>query len=948
MNDENQQRKVHLSEVFKAICAQAEVQASEALTRQWETVGLSSEFVALQLERRPHLLADLVNSGQLLTARETGQMKRDLLQAVADCVDEVALEAALRQFRNREMVRIIWRDLTLMAGLDETLEDLSELADVCVQIALDRLYAWAVESQGVPRDKDGREQKLVVLGMGKLGARELNLSSDIDLIFCFPSHGHTDGRREIENEAFFVKLGRKLINALSKQTVDGFVFRVDMRLRPFGDSGPLVVSFDAMENYLHGQAREWERYAMVKARALTGEADDIESLQATINAFVYRRYIDFGVIEAIRDMKRMIVRELSSRRGMDQNVKLGIGGIREIEFIGQAFQLVRGGRDVDLQIRPIQEVLRRLGEKELLPDFAVRELLDSYAFLRLAENRIQAWKDEQNHVLPEDDAGRERMALNMGFDDWQAFDQACDQHRASVHSHFERVFDTPQAEQEQPTSALAAIWLNTELDSAEADLLLENAGFDQTSASFAAVTQFRGSPAVRTLSGAGRGKLDQLMPLCLDVAARQDNSDQALQRLLKLFEGIVRRQAYITLLVENPMALSQLVRLLGESVWVGSQLLRQPILLDELLDPRRLYSPLHVDELSVELQTLLQSVEEGDEEQELERLRQFAQGNRLRVAAADIADVIPLMVVSDYLTEIAEVSLQQVQRSAWRDMTAKHGCPRLPDGMRDGFAIIGYGKMGGIELGYGSDLDLVFLHGSDSATAVTDGRREVANEVFYARMGQRVIHMLTTRMPSGQLYEADMRLRPNGNSGMLVSSLKAFDHYQRNEAWTWEHQALVRARAVSGDPQVIAHFNATRAEILCRERDEAKLREDVVSMRQKMADNLDRSNAEVFDIKQGPGGLVDIEFLVQYSVLRWAHEYPGLIEWTDNARILERLAEYQLLEGKSADLLFGAYRVFRAIAHRRALQEQKSLIPQQKLVEERAMVREIWEQVMLA
>jgi len=911
---------------------------------QRDRVFSASDFAANQFLRDSRALLQLWESGVFARALEPGEMAAMLGALVAGVADEEALEPVLRQFRNRQMVRIIWRDLCGLAGLSETLEDLSELADVCIRGALEQLHAWAVARHGRPRDEQGREQRLLVLGMGKLGARELNMSSDIDLIYCFPSHGRTDGARPLENETFFTRLGRKLANLLSRQTGDGFVFRVDLRLRPFGDSGPLVVSFDAMEQYLQGQAREWERYAMVKARAITGQAGDVEALQALINAFVYRRYIDFGVIESIRDMKGMIVRELH-KKGMEGNIKLGMGGIREIEFLGQALQLVRGGRDLDLQIRPIQQVLERLGEKELLPGFAVRELQDAYVFLRRTENRIQAWKDEQKHLLPEDEDGRLRLARSMDFDTWDEFSLQLRQHREKVQSHFNQVFEAPQTEQESESSEMAPVWLGDETGDRPLELL-QAAGFDDPPAALEALRAFRHSGQLRTLTAAGRGKLDQLMPMALDALARSGNAGQALKRLLSLFEAIVRRTAYLNLLVENPPALSQLVRLLGESVWVGSQLERQPLLLDELLDPRRLYSPVHGDELQLELQTLLRSVDAGDEEQEMERLRQFAQGNRLRVAAADIVGAIPLMVVSDYLTEIAEVSVQRVQQLAWRDISARHGRPALPGDMDQGFAVIGYGKLGGIELGYGSDLDLVFLHGSEGASAATDGARQVANEVFYARLGQRMIHMLTTRMPSGQLYEADMRLRPNGKSGMLVSSLKAFEHYQHQEAWTWEHQALIRARAVSGDPAVVERFNQIRSDVLCREREPDALRADVCEMRRKMASNLDRSNGEVFDIKQGPGGLVDIEFMVQFAVLRWAAEHPGLVRWTDNARLLECLTEYQLLEGHAAEQLFSVYRVFRAIAHRRALQEARSLIGQDELREERAMVRDIWDRLM--
>lgn len=913
-------------------------------TRQIEQVWEFSDYVAQTCLRTPRLLAELCAGGLLDRAYQGGEMAAALAGMLEGVQDEAALESSLRRFRQREMLRIIWRDLLGAAALEETLEDLSELADVCIRQALARLYEWATAKAGVPRDSDGAPQQLTVLGMGKLGARELNLSSDIDLIFCFAEHGRTDGGRPLENEQFFTRLGRQLINALSKQTQDGFVFRVDMRLRPFGDSGPLVVSHDAMEHYYHAQARDWERYAMVKARAITGDPAEIDALMGMLRAFVYRRYIDFGVIESIREMKRMIERELHNK-GMDANIKLGQGGIREIEFVGQAFQLVRGGRETDLQMRPIQPVLRRLGEKAILPDYAVRELLDAYRFLRLTENRIQAWKDQQTHRLSEDAPGRARLAASMGFENWGDFARALERHRRHVHEQFGHVFAAPQTEHVAEESALAGVW-RAGRDDGPAQCALSDAGFDDAAGTLADMYAFRKSVAVRALPTRGRAKLDQLMPSLIEASAQADEPDVTLGRLIKLIAAIVGRTAYLDLLVENPLALSQLVRLVSESSWVVSQLIRQPSLLDELLDPRRLYSPLRSGELQTELHTLLASVEQGDLEQEMERLRQFSQGNRLRVAAADIVGAIPLMVVSDYLTEIAEVTLQRAQADAWRDMLIKYGRPGGLAGMQTGFAIIGYGKLGGIELGYASDLDLVFLHGSADLNAMTDGRRSLADDVFYARMGQRVIHMLTTRMPSGLLYEADMRLRPNGNAGQLVSSLGAFENYQFNDAWVWEHQALVRARPVAGDPAVQARFMAIRHQVLCTERDPASLLDEVLSMRHKMRDSLDRGDEEHFHIKHGTGGLVDIEFLVQYAVLRWAHEYPDLTEWTDNARLLDRLSAHQLLPEGTAEQLWNAYQVYRGIVHRRALQEAGSVVSAGPLEEERAMVRDIWSSVM--
>jgi glutamate-ammonia-ligase adenylyltransferase len=666
-----------------------------------------------------------------------------------------------------------------------------------------------------------------------------------------------------------------------------------------------------------------------------------------LRPFIYRRYIDFSAIDSIRNMKRLIARELH-RRGMAANIKLGPGGIREIEFIGQAFQLVRGGRDTDLQVRPILTVLERLGAKGLLPAFAVRELREAYEFLRLTENRIQAWKDEQNHKLPADPAGRERLARSMDYPAWPQFAADLERHRERVQQHFEQVFAAPQTEEEGAEPALAAVW--SALESPERlALRLQDAGYREPQAALERIVAFRDSAACRALSARGRERLDALMPMLLDAVGGADAPDATLERLLRLLGAVVRRTAYLDLLVENPLALSQLVRLGGESPWIVSQLIRQPILLDELLDARRLYTPLRRRDLEAELDVMLGQLAADDLEQQMERLRQFAQGNMLRVAAADLADVIPLRVVSDYLTEIAEVVLGRATAIAWDHLVAKHGRPTDILGDQTGFAVIGYGKLGGIELGYGSDLDLVFLHGSREATAMTegvDGRRQIANDVFYARMGQRLIHLLTTRTPSGILYEVDMRLRPNGNAGMLVSSLNAFERYQENEAWTWEHQALLRARPVAGDPAVMARFAAIRREVLGRARDPEQLSSDVRQMRAKMREALDRSTATEFDLKQGRGGIADIEFMVQYAILRWAHQHPDLLDWSDNLRLLEGLARHALLEGQAAELLANAYQVFRAVYHRNALREAPGLMPDDQLAEERRLVREIWQDLM--
>ncbi len=909
---------------------------------QRDLVFQCSEFVANQFISNTNDLLNLWGEGIFQRSLESKEMEKIFKNGIDRVVNQDELIKLLRQYRNYQMVRIIWRDLCKLADLNETMKDLSILAEVCVNVAIEKLTIWEKEKKGVPRDKDGKEQNLIVLAMGKLGAQELNMSSDIDLIYCFPSHGETDGSKQEENEKYFRNLAQKLGKVLSTKTSDGFVFRVDLRLRPFGNSGSLVTSFNSMEKYLKDQARAWERYAMVKARAITGSLEDKKYIESKIKSFVYRSYFDYGVIDPIRNIKQRISTKLDNSKS-NLNIKVGWGGIREIEFLGQAFQLVRGGRDIDLQERSILKILEKLEEKNLLKKKTIKNLKEAYIFLRMTENRLQAWRDEQTHDIPSDPVERKRLAISMGFKQWEEFSLQLNNHRKMVNKHFNSIFETSLLDNIEEVQKLNPIWLDDNYKISKN--LLESLGFKNPKITFEVLHRFKKSNIVDNLSVAVRAKLDQLIPTIFDVLAQYDNKDVILERLLALLETIVKRTTYLDLLMENPKAISQLVKLLGESSWISSQIKSLPILLDNLLDSDRLYTPIRREKLTLELNSLLKSVIDGDEEQEMERIRQFALGNRLRVAAAELTGAIPLMIASDYLTEIAEVSLGEIFETSWNHTLKKFGRPCLQKGFDSGFAIIAYGKFGGVELGYGSDLDIVFLHGNDDVAAVTDGERKISNDIFFTRLGQRMIHLFMTRMPSGLLYKIDMRLRPNGESGQLVSSLNAFERYQKREAWTWEHQALIRARAISGDKKVIKKFNEIRKNVLCQPRNEKNLLKDVKDMREKMAEKLDRSDKKTFDIKQGSGGLVDIEFIVQYLVLRWASDYPDLIDWTDNARIIENLVKYDLLKGSSSDELFIIYRRFRRLIHKFALQETDSLISQEELKKERQKVKEIWSNI---
>jgi glutamate-ammonia-ligase adenylyltransferase len=913
-------------------------------------VWAASAFVAHACIKSPALLSELNASDDLMIRYGAGAYRERLEKELQGVADEDDLLKALRLIRRREMVRIAWRDLAGWADLAETLRDLSSLAAACVDCALSRLEDWQSRELGVPYGRaSGKRQSLVVIGMGKLGAGELNFSSDIDLILAYPEEGETRGGNvPFSNQEYFTRVGRRLIHVLHFPTEEGFVFRVDLRLRPFGDSGPLAMGFDAMEEYYQTHGREWERYAWIKAAVIAGDRDEGARLMATLRPFVYRRYLDFSAFESLRAMKVLIEAEVR-RKGMADNIKLGAGGIREVEFIGQAFQLIRGGRETELQVRPILVVLERLVAAGYLPSYAGEELAAAYHFLRRAENRLQEYGDQQTHRLPADAAARQRLAFSMGYGAWDEFLRELERHRRRVQGHFQQVFASPHTDPAANTgSDLQQLWAGI-LNDEQGGAVLAAVGYGGAAATLALITEFRNSPTTRQLTARGRERLDHLMPLLLGAVARAGDPDTTLGRVLDLVEKIARRTTYLSLLAESPMALSQLVRLCAASSWIANFLTRHPLLLDELLDPRTLYAPLARRALEDELAAALARLRADDLEQQMEVLRHFQQANTLRVAAADVAGAYPLMVVSDHLTEIAEVVLEAVLRLARRHLIDRHGppCCRV-DGktVEPGFVIIAYGKLGGIELGYGSDLDLVFLHGSEGEELGTQGAKPIDNSVFFARLGQRIIHMMTAHTPAGVLYDVDVRLRPSGASGMLVSGMAAFAEYQRHDAWTWEHQALVRARPVAGDAPVAARFAAIRREVLGRPRDAAQLRREVREMRERMRAELGQRDGEKFDLKQDAGGIADIEFMVQYSVLAWACAHPELLRYTDNIRLLEGLAQAGAIDRQDADLLSDIYRAYRAKVHQLTLLKEPTVVDARAFAGQRQAVMRVWRAVL--
>ena len=940
---------------------------ADTLPRVWAC----SEFVASVCLRNPSLLSELVGDELLIRTLAREEVHADLRARLGTSFeslvppseadsrsipaahaftaqDEQDVMERLRRFRKRHMVRIAWRDIAGWANLDETLADLSALADVCIEYAYRFSYASLAARYGTPRSAaTGEPQPLMILAMGKLGGGELNYSSDIDLVLLYPEEGETDGARSVDNAEFFLRLAQKIVQLLAATTVEGFVYRVDLRLRPFGDSGRVALSFAAFEHYLQQHGRDWERYAYVKARPLTALEHYASLYDEAVRPFVYRRYLDFGVFESLREMKAMIAREVE-RRELKDNVKLGPGGIREIEFVVQAFQLIRGGSDRRLQNRSLREVLPLLVGRRLLPSDAVEDLQAAYRFLRIVENRLQEWNDEQTHSLPEDALGRSRLAYAMNFPSWEALQEQLELHRARVAKHFALTIFGPVSDSDEHARPAATFDLET--DPAEWESVLRSYGFSEPAPIAEQLQALSTSAFFRRQDETGRRRLRELWPRLLPLIAATGDPATALMRVLKILEKIGGRTTYVALLNENAAALRRLVQLCAQSQFLADQIAAHPLLLDELIDERLIETPPTREQFAQDLAARRSLIDAEEPDVQVEMLRHFQSAAVFRVAVADLIGGLPLMKVSDRLTDIAELIVQEALRLSWNQMVAKYGAPRCVDESGNertpSMIVVAYGKLGGLELGYGSDLDLVFLHDSSGDAQRTEGPQVIENSMFFQRLGQRLVHLLTVHTSAGRLYEVDTRLRPGGNRGLLVQSLASFREYEFQEAWTWEHQSLLRARAIAGDPELCRAFEAARIEVLRKAVRREDLQEAVRKMRERMRENLSKAKPGQFDLKQDPGGVADLEFLVQFWMLKWADRYPEIVTFSDNIRQLESLASGNLVPQSRVDFLVDTYRKYRQRMHRLSLDGAKNIVGDDEFVEERRRLIEIWQREM--
>ncbi len=862
-----------------------------------------SRYAQRILESESGLWAELMDNIQQPFQRERMQTYLNTFPNAA--IDKSSLYNALRNLRKRVMLHLVARDLSGLADLSEVMVCMTNLAEVTICFSLKCHQTWLVKPElyGMPKGNiSGTNQEMLVIAMGKLGGGELNVSSDVDLIFCYPEDGETSGENSISNNDFFARLGRKLISSLNDITADGYVFRVDMRLRPYGENGPLVMSFAMLEEYLVTQGREWERYAWIKSRILAGSGTiKLTLLEQIVQPFIFRKYLDFGAYGSMREMHSQIRQEVS-RREIHDDIKLGPGGIREIEFIAQVFQLIRGGRDTELRIRPTLAVLRCLRKKGKLAKKAVAELTDAYIFLRNLEHRLQYLDDQQTQTLPNNSADQALIASTMGFTDYNHFLQKLDTHRINVTRHFEQVFTNPN--KSEANSTLAWLWKDqaeNEEETVATIAQLGNMGFSDPDKILVYLQKFRNSTRYRQLPDSSRKRINVLIPILIEVSVKFPPADTTLKRILQLLESVSGRASYLSLLLEHPQALERIAKLVSVSQWACEYLTRHPILLDELLNVTDLHSKIDWSISRTELLQLLKNtntIDENDAEHQMDVLRHFHHSKVFQLLAKDLEQLLPLETLSDHLTSLADLILDIVLRLAWSGLISKYQDDPV-------FAIIGYGKLGGKELGYVSDLDIIFLY---------DDSHPDASKI-YAKLGKRINSWLTSYTSAGLLYKTDLRLRPNGISGLLVSSVEAFREYQRQQAWVWEHQALTRARFVAGDPHVGEDFEQIRKEVLCQQRNLASLKNEILIMRQKMLDSHPNPT-QLFDIKHDRGGIIDVEFIVQYLVLGYAYKHSELTNNIGNIGLLKLSGELGLISKSDAEEVLEAYREFRRIQHR--------------------------------
>jgi len=863
-----------------------------------QRVLMASDFAWRSFLRDPALLGP--EFLQLMSDPRHADARAGVLAAAPDAA---TLHRELRRFRTRESLRLVWRDVNGADDVETTLAGASVLAEACIEAALRGAEREVAARHGVVRGAGGAVQRMAVFALGKLGGGELNFSSDVDLVLAHADGGTSDGARPLEAGAYFARVGQAMVALLAERSAEGHVHRVDLRLRPFGSAGHTTLSFAAMEQYFQREGRDWERYAWIKARPVAGDRSAGARFLETLRPFVFRRYLDYGAFAGLREMKSLIDAEVA-RKDLADHLKLGPGGIREIEFIVQLLQLIRGGREPALRVRGLLPALAACEQLGWLPSGRAQRLREAYRYLRRVENRLQMFDDEQTHEVPADAEVRERIALGLGRTTWADVAAELDRHRTHVSEEFAALMAVEaRGRARRAQGSWQAFWRTLASDGSVDPDALSDAGFQPVERAVAELEALVGGSALRTMSARARERLDRVMPAILAVAAEQEEPLRCLARLLRLVQAVARRSVYLALLDEQPAALKRLATVFSRSEFLADRVIAHPLLIDDLLDDRVDSGTLQLD-FDAELERKVGIVADADIEAEIDAIQEVRQSALFRIGLAVLAGRLDAVVAARQLAHVAAAVVRAVLRLAERELAASHG--RLPGG-DSGFAVIAYGSLGGRELGFGSDLDLVFLYDAERASRESDGARPIDGTRWYARLAQRVVHLLGVQTRSGRLYEVDVRLRPDGSKGLLVQSLAAFVAYQRERAWTWELQALVRSRPIAGDPGLMSRFTQARADLLAIPRDARKLRAEIGAMRERWRGERDRSDVQRFDLKQGIGGLVDIEFLLQALVLEHASRHPDLAESGNTADLIGACSRAGLLAPADAHALAQAH-----------------------------------------
>ena len=908
-------------------------------------IWCASPFIKRVCASQPGWLQVLFDSNGLNVDYQTENYVEQLETVFTQANNIEELQCLLRQARATAFARIAWRDLQNYATVQQTLNELSIFAQICIDKVLTWCFEWLKSRPYTSEFERSLPQHVIIFALGKLGGYELNFSSDVDLVFAYYEDTTHTQDQHANAVSFYLKLVQLLIKVLAEQTQDGFVFRVDTRLRPFGNSGTLIPSLSAIDQYFQTHGRDWERYAWIKARSIAGYVQLGEHFLNEITPFIYRRYLDYGAMQSLREMKALVDQK-ARQKSAKQDVKIGQGGIREIEFIVQMFQLIYGGRNANLRVKSTLESLKYLGELGMLTDENVANLTSAYLFLRKAENGLQIRDDQQTHILPSKDQEKAQYAYLMGVDVWDEIYAEYIFHTSNVSNIFQVLLQTDDTSSDKSIDKyddFMLIWQHIQDEKYCIDILAKYFTADVQKI-YECLLTFMKSGVVQQLVPIARQRLDGFVPIMLQHVLRSENSFLVLDRFIGILSKIVQRSTYISLLTENQNKLTKLFKLIEVSQWIAQYISTHPLLLDEVLRMDSSYEPPSLSEMQQQHDVALETSND-DLESYMERLREFKHAQVLQIAAADILEAFPIMKVSDHLSWLAETCINSAVKNAYKDLVAKHGepiCVKEGETFIPNILIIEYGKLGGLELGYGSDLDIVFLHNSEGLSCETNGAKKLHNDIFFTRLVQRTIHLLTTITPAGNVFEIDIRLRPYGQSGPIICSISSYENYLRSEAWLWEHQALIRARPITTNQKFSDKFIKIRKNVLCQARDIEEVRKSIIEMREKILTEHGSKDKTKFNIKKDKGGIVDIEFIVQFYVLSYANKYNEISEFTDNVRILDACAKANLIKKEHVEELKEIYLKYRKHLHQLSLQLLPDTVELSKFKRERSAIQKYW------